>query len=1133
MNYQNMKKSELWTIVKQFPAHGLAWRSKKNDMVEFLSRNQQVEQVEEVEEVEEKIEEQIEQVEEKIEEQIEEPEQIQEIKNNITQDILPMEFDSLHKSNFDLGNSLNNKIKIYIKQESRLNAFVEYTVGEFLSDGISGHEGIFGSCKDYAEFDKSFNNSLDLDTFIKANQAEIIQEYAEASGVPIDELTIMTAHGQSKGKFKFSLHIVGTSKYASGLEVKNKLKKFKWTIEPDWGVYKSRGKRQLMRCVGTSKVGEDRPLILIQGTAENSFISLREEVEPEVGVEQAEVEPEDGVEQDPKISNACELFKNTEDGKNHILREYRESGGKFVITMNRNNPSNCEFCEREHTSDNTIYIIVYQDGGIFYGCNKSRAPMICLKTVKLSAKDRIINDIIATPNRTECDERVALELNPIIVNERWVSNVDAIRNDVMNFSGVIGVRAPMGTGKTYSNVRDIEEYLKLNPDARILVISMRVSLANKYKNEYVGFQSYLDKKGEIRKKRVIVQLDSLGRIKWEGGELVDIVVIDEATQAVKHLTSKTYINQPNAYDNIRKFKALLKFAKKVILLDANLDKFTMDFIQSLRNDEIEPRIYWNKYQSQQTTFKFTEKKNDIYDQVSEGLRADKKAFIAMNYSNENILALGQKIQSDFPDKKILVVCMETIGSDEVNHALNHPECWADYDVFITSPSIQGGVSCDEVNAFDNIYGLFCSASCGPDDASQMLGRVRHPRSRIIHVHIKQMTTPVFETPRDYMNYLLANREHTLFGPCVKMGGIDYEYNKYGKIEFKNNWFGKFIASVKSRESKLKSNWRREFMRIQSCKGHINEFRASGMSKEEVKADNKKTRKAKFEVDEIKTSDIFNAPDITDDEYKILKDKQVQTPEENSKIQRRYLREHYRKHGELPREFVSMYNDKDVMKTYSNRVMFTNEHNRSIEENLEELKKKEILQDIKNNRSRGEVEGHRSRTADGVAMLKSIGFKYRYMAFNLILGWLMALGFESIDDDRFISSEDIKIRLVKIIENMDFDKVAKILGKRKQRMKTIRNLKHTDKKFIKYGLGFINAGLSKFGISVNSLGMEGEAYGICDKYLLFFKRAGSDGQGYELIQDRAKYTSDKIEIKEIVPPTTEEIEAAMRRLGIEF
>ena len=160
---------------------------------------------------------------------------------------------------------------------------------------------------------------------------------------------------------------------------------------------------------------------------------------------------------------------------------------------------------------------------------------------------------------------------------------------------------------------------------------------------------------------------------------------------------------------------------------------------------------------------------------------------------------------------------------------------------------------------------------------------------------------------------------------------------------------------------------------------------------------------------------------------------------------------------MDHDFIEKYHDKKIMKAYSNRLLFIND--KTTEENLEELKEKEMIADKKNNRAY--LEGGQYRVAEitSKAIIKSLGFNFKYPKFSLVLNWIKSLGFNTLDSDKVIERETIKLNLTVIIENMDFEKVSRVLGKRMHRMKTIKNLKHTDKNFIRSGLGFINGALT--------------------------------------------------------------------------
>jgi len=241
---------------------------------------------------------------------------------------------------------------------------------------------------------------------------------------------------------------------------------------------------------------------------------------------------------------------------------------------------------------------------------------------------------------------------------------------------------------------------------------MRVALASKYKEDYKGFVCYLDKdqKRVLVSNQLICQLDSLNRVQWVKGSsdcLVDMVVIDEATQAIKHLISTTYMKNPNVKNNIAKFKQLIAGAKQVVLMDANLDSDTMFRIKEIRTREHSRTdtsvLFWNEFKTTSRNTIMTDAKEDVIRLVKAKLDDNKKSYIACNNSCESILTIRDLLQIHKPSANILVICTDTLHRPEVVDALANPNTtWGEYDVVLCSPSVQSGVSYDVRDTFDSI-----------------------------------------------------------------------------------------------------------------------------------------------------------------------------------------------------------------------------------------------------------------------------------------------------------------------------------------------------------------------------------------------------------------------------------------------
>jgi hypothetical protein len=102
-------------------------------------------------------------------------------------------------------------------------------------------------------------------------------------------------------------------------------------------------------------------------------------------------------------------------------------------------------------------------------------------------------------------------------------------------------------------------------------------------------------------------------------------------------------------------------------------------------------------------------------------------------------------------------------------------------------------------------------------------------------------------------------------------------------------------------------------------------------------------------------------------------------------------------------------------------------------------------------------------------------KYKSVKMTMLVSWLEALGFASLYDDQIITAADLKSRLTLIHKEhfVDVSGVCSVLGKKKDKMKTIERLKPDDSKFVHNMLTIINGtldatwGLKVVGIKAKS------------------------------------------------------------------
>ena len=124
-----------------------------------------------------------------------------------------------------------------------------------------------------------------------------------------------------------------------------------------------------------------------------------------------------------------------------------------------------------------------------------------------------------------------------------------------NYNWSMAVKAQMGTGKTEKLV----EYIKENPQLRVLIASFRKSLISKQFKELesIGFKTYLDFDGFkiVNEPKMIVQIDSLYKVFGE----YDLIILDE----VKSINEQLVLQVKN---KIKCISALIERVKMTPML---------------------------------------------------------------------------------------------------------------------------------------------------------------------------------------------------------------------------------------------------------------------------------------------------------------------------------------------------------------------------------------------------------------------------------------------------------------------------------------------------------------------------------------------------------------------------------------
>jgi len=326
-------------------------------------------------------------------------------------------------------------------------------------------------------------------------------------------------------------------------------------------------------------------------------------------------------------------------------------------------------------------------------------------------------------------------------------------------SGLIGVKSPKGTGKTYDLIKLIAQTHAQG--RKVLLLTHRIVLGRAI-CKAVGIpwieemNSDADRELEGKAMGFGLCVDSLHPLSqaafdplaWEGA----LVIVDEVEQVFWHAldASTCRENRQAILTTMRTlFKSVLSTGGTIRLQDADLSDYSIDFVREFaERTDIEPWIAVNHWQpSEPWQIKFYDTQHvkggtkddpsgllkDSVDRVTNGGKIWVSCDSQKAKSKFGSKNLEKYYRSRCPGKKILRIDAETVANPE------HPayqcsekitELAALYDIVICSPSLATGVSVDLRGHFNAVFGIFQGA-ISDNEVRQSLARVREPVNRFV------------------------------------------------------------------------------------------------------------------------------------------------------------------------------------------------------------------------------------------------------------------------------------------------------------------------------------------------------------------------------------------------------------------
>lgn len=394
------------------------------------------------------------------------------------------------------------------------------------------------------------------------------------------------------------------------------------------------------------------------------------------------------------------------------------------------------------------------------------------------------------------------ELKPLVIKNHYFNNLDKeidgcsiitknygeeLLEVFLKYNDIL-LQSNMGTSKSINSIKYLKEYLKKNPNARILFITYRQSLAYKHKKdlEKLGFSLYLEEQGKLHhKERLVICWNSAERLQ---GELpkYDLVFTDEIDSILSSITSSVGLfvskdeNDKEIWEEaIYRYELtfsilcnIIRNCGKFIGLDAKaLTRRTVEFIMKLRpNINLIKNTYKRPTNKYCNIFKIGHNIEAVMKIIK--MKANTGKFIgcfttekdteyAYKFLKENCPNLNGKIYTSKTNKEV----------SDFDEILNVNEEWKKYDYILYTSAIPSAISFTDEH-FDFCF-VYSRVSEGTGKCNDMLQQIM--RSRIL----KSGEIIIFEASRHtHSNY---NKDYILDKALN-----EYKFNNTGRKEFTNN-----------------------------------------------------------------------------------------------------------------------------------------------------------------------------------------------------------------------------------------------------------------------------------------------------------------------------------------------------------
>jgi len=521
-------------------------------------------------------------------------------------------------------------------------------------------------------------------------------------------------------------------------------------------------------------------------------------------------------------------------------------------------PSHCEWCDRTHDSDNTLYICLTDRGCMLVGCTRKPGNYVSMPFGVSTPKP--VSQGVSQPIEKPVEISV---VKPVEKPTGWITthhfrehNPDISDMAFNDEHDVCLVKANMKMGKT----KKCKEYLtRFEPSDIVVIVSFRITFGVEMASKYDGFSLYSDIKGDIsldEYPRLIIQQESLQRIQVKSGITIKCLILDEIESIWSQFSSGNYRDYVGA---INVFKWLYSRAEKVIGMDAFITDRSMLLSQYLRQSK--PFLYENTFtRDGSLAYEFTRNEDALFKEIQDSLGRGENIAVFTN-SLKRANELTRRLSS----YNTQCYSSETAPDVKREHFKDVNKYWKGYQVVICTSTITAGISFEVKDHFTTVFGLFTSHSCNAETAMQMMGRIRDYRRAVVCI-LKEPVLNNPTTPWDIASSLKISRSATVsMYDKYGLGQLPCSFTEDGESSYIRDFRFQLTVHNIAHDNYSKNNFYKQFRKL---------VRLSGVPEKHMSdlADNDPTETFNTKrYEEMRVEEIAKSPIINIDEYSAILD----------------------------------------------------------------------------------------------------------------------------------------------------------------------------------------------------------------------------------------------------------------------